>query len=92
MLTENFVPSQESLCYGLDNLKKINSQYLSTEGTKKIHIIQSENDQISDLEYLVNFEKKKFRIHTLKDLSHYPFFDFDQICEIIKKEYEKQNK
>lgn len=84
LLKDNYVPSKASLCLGLANIKKICSQPLLTKNKKNLHIIQTTNDQITDLDYFFNFEKQEFNTYELEGLTHYPFFYFDKIYEIIK--------
>tara|TARA_B100001057_G_scaffold210321_1_gene210869 strand:- start:1116 stop:1811 length:696 start_codon:yes stop_codon:yes gene_type:complete len=84
LLKDNYVPSKDSLCLGLTNIKKICSQPLLIKDTKKVHIIQTTNDHINDLDYFFNFEKQEFNTYKLEGLTHYPFFHFDKIYEIIK--------
>tara|TARA_B100000925_G_scaffold290200_1_gene274858 strand:+ start:99 stop:794 length:696 start_codon:yes stop_codon:yes gene_type:complete len=84
LLKDNYVPSIASLCLGLTNIKKICSQPLPIKYTNKVHIIQTTNDQITDLDYFFNFEKQKFNTYKVEGLTHYPFFYFDKIYEIIK--------
>ena len=84
LLKDNYVPSIASLCLGLTNIKKICSQPLPIKDTNKVHIIQTTNDQITDLDYFFNFEKQKFNTYKVEGLTHYPFFHFDKIYEIIK--------
>ena len=84
LLKDNYVPSIASLCLGLTNIKKICSQPLPIKDTNKVHIIQTTNDQITDLDYFFNFEKQKFNTYKVEGLTHYPFFYFDKIYEIIK--------
>ena len=84
LFKDNFIPSKDSLCSGLTNLKNINSKPLLIKNTKKLHIIQTTADQITDLDYLFNFEKQGANTYRLEKLTHYPFFDFDKIYDIIK--------
>ena len=84
LLKDNYVPSKATLCLGLTNMKKICSQQLLIRGTKKVHIIQTTNDQITDLDYFLNFEKQELNTYKMEGLTHYPFFYFDKIYEIIK--------
>ena len=84
LLKDNYVPSKASLCLGLANIKKICSQPLLTRDIKNLHIIQTINDQITDLDFFFNFEKQEFNTYKLEGLTHYPFFYFDKIYEIIK--------
>ena len=84
LLKDNHMPSSASLCLGLMNIKKFCSQPLLLKYNKKAHIIQATNDQITDLDYFFNFEKQQFNTHKLEGLTHYPFFYFDKIYEIIK--------
>ena len=65
-------------------MKKICSQQPLIKDTKKIHIIQTTYDQITDLDYFLNFEKQELNTYKMEGLTHYPFFYFDKIYEIIK--------
>ena len=84
LVKDNYTPSRDSLRSGLANIKKICSQSLFIKNTKKIHVIQATNDQINDLDYFFDFEKQEINTYRLAGLTHYPFFYFDKIYEIIK--------
>jgi len=84
LVKDNYTPSRDSLRSGLANIKKICSQSLFIKNTKKIHVIQATNDQINDLDYFFDFEKQEINTYRLEGLTHYPFFCFDKIYEIIK--------
>lgn len=80
----NHMPSPESLCSGLNNLKELSCEPPISENSKKIHILQSINDQVTDLNFFYNCEKQKVNTYRLEGLAHYPFFDFARIYDIIK--------
>ena len=84
LFKDNYMPTRDSLCSGLANIKEICSQSFLIKNTKKIHIIQTTNDQINDLDYFLDFEKQEINTYRLDGLTHYPFFYFDKIYEIIK--------
>ena len=80
----NFVPSLDTLCYGLANIKKLSNSSPPAKKSNKIHIIQSTNDQITDLNFFYKCEKQKFNTYRLEGATHYPFFEFDKIYAMIK--------
>ncbi len=85
LLQSNFKPSKESLCFGLENLKKLKIEHSLINHSEKLHIIQSINDNVTDLDYFFNFERQKINTYRLEGLAHYPFFDFEKIYDIIKQ-------
>jgi hypothetical protein len=49
-----------------------------------LHIIQSSSDEVNDTSMFNLLESSKFNTYQLPNSSHFPFFEFDQIYEIIK--------
>jgi hypothetical protein len=85
LLNNNFIPSIDILCLGLEDLKKINKTNKDISSTKNVHIIQSSHDQVTSLDKYNQLKKNKFSTYTLDDSPHYPFFEFEKIYDIIKK-------
>ena len=85
LFNNNFIPSIENLCLGLDDLKKIYKADKDISYTKNVHIIQSSHDQINSLDKFTQLKKNKISTHILENSPHYPFFEFKKIYDIIKK-------
>ena len=51
---------------------------------KNLHIIQSLSDEVNDTSMFNLLRSSKFNTYQLANSSHFPFFEFDQIYEIIK--------
>jgi hypothetical protein len=85
LFNNNFIPSIENLCLGLDDLKKIYKEDKDISYTKNIHIIQSSDDQINSLDTFNQLKKNKISTYILENSPHYPFFEFKKIYDIIKK-------
>ena len=85
LVNNNFIPSIDILCLGLEDLKKINKSNKDISSTKNVHIIQSSHDQVTSLDKYNQLKKNKFSTYTLDDSPHYPFFEFEKIYDIIKK-------
>lgn len=81
----NFIPSIDNLCHGLEDLKKINKSNKDISYTENVHIIQSSHDEVTSLDTFNKLKKNKFSTYTLADSPHYPFFEFNKIYDIIKK-------
>ena len=74
----------ESLCLDLQYLEKINFPDKLNTPLKNIHIIQSSSDEVNNTDVFNLLESKKFNTYRLFNNSHFPFFEFDEIYEIIK--------
>ena len=85
LFNNNFIPSIENLCLGLDDLKKIYKEDKDISYTKNIHIIQSSDDLINSLDTFNQLKKNKISTYILENSPHYPFFEFKKIYDIIKK-------
>jgi hypothetical protein len=80
----NYIPSMESLCLDLQYLEKINIPDKLNTPLKNLHIIQSSSDEVNNTDVFNLLESKKFNTYRLFNNSHFPFFEFDEIYEIIK--------
>ena len=74
----------ESLCLDLQYLEKINLPDKLNTPLKNLHIIQSSSDEVNNTDVFNLLESKKFNTYRLFNRSHFPFFEFDEIYEIIK--------
>jgi len=81
---KNYIPSMESLCLDLQYLEKINLPDKLNTPLKNLHIIQSSSDEVNNTDVFNLLESKKFNTYRLFNNSHFPFFEFDEIYEIIK--------
>jgi hypothetical protein len=81
---KNYIPSMESLCLDLQYLEKINLPDKLNTPLKNLHIIQSSSDEVNNTDLFNLLESKKFNTYRLFNNSHFPFFEFDEIYEIIK--------
>ena len=84
LFEKNYIPSMESLCLDLQYLEKINLPDKLSTPLKNLHIIQSSSDEVNNTDVFNLLESKKFNTYRLFNHSHFPFFEFDEIYEIIK--------
>jgi hypothetical protein len=84
LFEKNYIPSIESLCLDLQYLEKINIPDKLNTPLKNLHIIQSSSDEVNNTDVFNLLESKKFNTYRLFNNSHFPFFEFDEIYEIIK--------
>ena len=84
LFEKNYIPSMESLCLDLQYLEKINLPDKLSTPLKNLHIIQSSSDEVNNTDVFNLLESKKFNTYQLFNHSHFPFFEFDEIYEIIK--------
>ena len=84
LFERNYIPSMESLCLDLQYLEKINFPDKLNTPLKNLHIIQSSSDEVNNTDVFNLLESKKFNTYRLFNNSHFPFFEFDEIYEIIK--------
>lgn len=84
LFEKNYIPSMESLCLDLQYLEKINIPDKLNTPLKNLHIIQSSSDEVNNTDVFNLLESKKFNTYRLFNNSHFPFFEFDEIYEIIK--------
>ena len=84
LFEKNYIPSIESLCLDLQYLEKINFTDKLNTPLKNLHIIQSSSDEVNNTDVFNLLESKKFNTYRLFNNSHFPFFEFDEIYEIIK--------
>ena len=84
LFEKNYIPSMESLCLDLQYLEKINFPIKSSTPLKNLHIIQSSSDEVNNTDVFNLLESNKFNTYRLFNNSHFPFFEFDEIYEIIK--------
>ena len=84
LFEKNYIPSMESLCLDLQYLEKINFPDKLNTPLKNLHIIQSSSDEVNNTDVFNLLESKKFNTYRLFNNSHFPFFEFDEIYEIIK--------
>jgi len=84
LFEKNYIPSMESLCLDLQYLEKINFPDKLNIPLKNLHIIQSSSDEVNNTDVFNLLESKKFNTYRLFNNSHFPFFEFDEIYEIIK--------
>ena len=84
LFEKNYIPSMESLCLDLQYLEKINLPDKLNTPLKNLHIIQSSSDEVNNTDVFNLLESKKFNTYRLFNNSHFPFFEFDEIYEIIK--------
>jgi hypothetical protein len=84
LFEKNYIPSIESLCLDLQYLEKINFTDKLNTPLKNLHIIQSSSDKVNNTDVFNLLESKKFNTYRLFNNSHFPFFEFDEIYEIIK--------
>ena len=84
LFEKNYIPSIESLCLDLQYLEKINFPDKLNRPLKNLHIIQSSSDEVNNTDVFNLLESKKFNTYRLFNNSHFPFFEFDEIYEIIK--------
>ena len=84
LFEKNYIPSMESLCLDLQYLEKINFPDKLNTPLKNLHIIQSSSDEVNNTDVFNLLESKKFNTYRLFNHSHFPFFEFDEIYEIIK--------
>ena len=84
LFEKNYIPSMESLCLDLQYLEKISLPDKLNTPLKNLHIIQSSSDEVNNTDVFNLLESKKFNTYRLFNHSHFPFFEFDEIYEIIK--------
>ena len=84
LFEKNYIPSMESLCLDLQYLEKINFPDKLNTPLKNLHIIQSSSDEVNNTDVFNLLESNKFNTYRLFNNSHFPFFEFDEIYEIIK--------
>ena len=84
LFEKNYIPSMESLCLDLQYLEKINFPDKLNIPLKNLHIIQSSSDEVNNIDVFNLLKSKKFNTYRLFNSSHFPFFEFDEIYEIIK--------
>ena len=84
LFENNYIPSMESLCLDLQYLEKINIPDKLNTPLKNLHIIQSSSDEVNNTDVFNLLDSKKFNTYRLFNNSHFPFFEFDEIYEIIK--------
>ena len=84
LFENNYIPSTDLLCLDLKDLDKINQSDRLVKPIKNLHIIQSSSDEVNDTSMFNLLESSKFNTYQLANSSHFPFFEFDQIYEIIK--------
>ena len=84
LFEKNYIPSMESLFLDLQYLEKINFPDKLNTPLKNLHIIQSSSDEVNNTDVFNLLESKKFNTYRLFNNSHFPFFEFDEIYEIIK--------
>lgn len=75
------IPTIDTLIDNLITLDKLN---FSLDCGANICIIQSMNDQINNLDIFHLMEKANFNTFRVNNLPHYPFFNFQNIFNIIK--------
>tara|TARA_B100001093_G_scaffold285539_1_gene272715 strand:+ start:7538 stop:8233 length:696 start_codon:yes stop_codon:yes gene_type:complete len=84
LFEKNYIPPVESLCLDLQYLEKINFPNKSTAPLQNLHIIQSSSDEVNNTDIFNLLENNRFNTYRLSNSSHFPFFEFDKIYEIIK--------
>ena len=84
LFEKNYIPSMESLCLDLQYLENINFPDKLNTPLKNLHIVQSSSDEVNNTDVFKLLESKKFNTYRLFNNSHFPFFEFDEIYEIIK--------
>ena len=84
LFEKNYIPSIESLCLDLQYLEEIKLPNKLTTPLKNLHVIQSSSDEVNDTDVFNLLESKNFHTYRLANNSHFPFFEFDEIYEIIK--------
>ena len=84
LFEKNYIPSMESLCLDLQYLEKINFPDKLNIPLNNLHIIQSSSDEVNNIDVFNLLKSKKFNTYRLFNSSHFPFFEFDEIYEIIK--------
>ena len=84
LFEKNYIPSMESLCLDLQYLEKINLPDKLNTPLKNLHIIQSSSDEVNNTDVFNLLESNKFNTYRLFNNSHFPFFEFDEMYEIIK--------
>jgi len=84
LFMNNYIPPIELLSSDLQDLNKINQSDKLIMPIKNLHIIQSSSDEVNDTSMFKLFENIKFNTYQLLDSPHFPFFEFDQLYEIIE--------
>ena len=84
LFENNYIPSTDLLCLDLKDLDKINQSDRLVKPIKNLHIIQSSSDEVNDTSMFNLLKSSEFNTYQLPNSSHFPFFEFDQIYEIIK--------
>ena len=84
LFENNYIPSTDLLCSDLKDLDKIHQSDRLVKPIKNLHIIQSSSDEVNDTSMFNLLESSKFNTYQLPNSPHFPFFEFNQIYEIIK--------
>ena len=80
----NYVPKKDSLILELDEMNNLNVSKFKVSFRENLVILLSDNDEVCDTEMINDFKLNKINTVTLKNSPHYPFFDFNEICETIE--------
>lgn len=84
LFEENYIPSLKTLYLDLQYLENMNESYILKMPPKNLYIMQSSSDEVNDTDMFDLLESNKFNTYRLPNASHYPFFEFDKLYEIIK--------
>ena len=84
LFEENYIPSLKTLYLDLQYLENMNESYILKMPPKNLYIMQSSSDEVNDTDMFDLLESNKFNTYRLPNTSHFPFFEFDQLYEIIK--------
>ena len=84
LFEENYIPSLKTLYLDLQYLENMNESYILKMPPKNLYIMQSSSDEVNDTDMFDLLESNKFNTYRLPNTSHFPFFEFDELYEIIK--------
>ena len=68
----------------LDEMANFDLSKLKVNFRENLVILLSDSDEVCDTRIMNTLKHHKMKIVTLKNLPHYPFFDFKEICETIE--------
>ena len=80
----NYIPKKDSLIAELDEMANFDLSKFKVDFRENLMILLSDSDEVCDTRIMNTLKHHKMKIVTLKNLPHYPFFDFKEICETIE--------
>ena len=80
----NYIPKKDSLIAELDEMTNFDLSNFKVTFRENLVVLLSDSDEVCDTRIMNTLKQHKMKIVTIKNSPHYPFFDFEEICETIE--------